>query len=107
MAEPKCFDPNKIENFLKNSADKTQVLSYWNVAVDYGKSIEEIDESLHDDHDDKQIAELLLRRNDTAQKRERLIQAVQSEIKIKYQPQIPEAFAQENREMQSQFEALQ
>ena len=50
------------QNFLKNSADKIQVLSYLNVAVDHGRSIKEIVENLYDDHhDDKEIAELLLR----------------------------------------------
>ena len=107
MAEPKRFDPNNFETFLKNSADKTQVLSYSNAAVDHGKSIEENDENLNDDHDDKQIAELLLLRKDPTQKRERLIQAVQNAMKLKYQPQITKAFAQENRKMQSLLEGLQ
>ena len=74
IAESKRFDPNKIENFSKNSADKTQTLRYWIAAVDHGKSRREIDESLYDDHDDKQIAELLSRIEETAQK---LIEAVQ------------------------------
>ena len=104
MTEPKRFDPNKKENFLKNSADKTQTLSYWNAAVVHGETISEIDESLNDDHNDTQIAELLLRRKDIARKRERFIQAVQNSIKLNYQPQIPEAFAYENKEMQSRFE---
>ena len=69
--------------------------------------MEETDENLNNDHDDKQIAELLLRRKDTAQKRERQVQAVQNAMKLEYQPQIPEAFAQENRKMQSRFQALQ
>ena len=107
MEEPKRFDPNKIENFLKNSAGKNQILSYWNAAVDHGKTIREIGEKLHDDNDDKPKAELLLRRKNTAQKRERLVQAVQNAMKVKYQPQIPEAFAYENKEMWSRFEELQ
>ena len=39
MAEPKWFDINKIENFLKNSADKAQSLSYWKAAVDHGNKV--------------------------------------------------------------------
>ena len=56
MTEPKRFDLNKIENFLKNSADKTQTLSYWNAAVIHGESIREIDESLNDNQNDKQTS---------------------------------------------------
>ena len=67
MEKPKRFEPNKIENFLKNSADKTQVLRYWKVAVDQGTSIKEIVENLYDDdNEDKELAELLLRRKDIA-----------------------------------------
>ena len=64
MAEPKRFDINKIESFLKNSADKAQTLSYWNAAVEHGKIVKEIDENLASIVDDKHIAELLLRRTD-------------------------------------------
>ena len=44
MAQPKQFDINKVENFLKKSADKAQTWSYWNAAVNHGKTLEEIDE---------------------------------------------------------------
>ena len=67
MTEPKRFDLNKIENFLKNSADKTQTLSYWNAAVIHSESIRVIDESLNDNQNDKQIAELLLQRKDSSE----------------------------------------
>ena len=67
MADLKQFNPNKNEKVLKNSADNIQVFSFWNSAVDHGNSIKEIDENLYDDHNDKQKAELLLRRKDTTQ----------------------------------------
>ena len=54
MAQPKRFDINKVENFLKNSR------SSWNAAVDHGKTVKKIDETLASNDDDKQIAELLL-----------------------------------------------
>ena len=88
MAEPKRFDINKIENFLKNSADKAQILSYWNAAVEHGKTVKEIDENLASNVDDKQIADLLLRRTDAINRRDRLIKAVENAMKVKYQPQI-------------------
>ena len=71
MAEPKRSDINKIENFLKNSADKAQTLSYWNAAVEHGKTVKEIDENLASNVDNKQIADLLLRRTDAMNRRER------------------------------------
>ena len=83
MAEPKQFDINKIENFLKNSADKAQTLSYWNAAVEHGKAVKKIDENLAANDDDKQIAELMLRRTDGMNRRERLIKAVENAIKFK------------------------
>ena len=64
MAQLKRFDINKVENFLKNSADKAQILSHWNAAVEHGKTIRAIDENLARNDDNKQIAELLLRRID-------------------------------------------
>ena len=64
MAEPKRFDINKVENFLKNSADKAQTLSNWNASVEHGKKVGKIDENLTSNDDDKQIAKLLLRRTD-------------------------------------------
>ena len=107
MAEPKRFYINKIENFLKNSADKAQTLSYWNAAVEHGKTVKEIDENLASNVDDKQIADLLLRRTDAIKRRDRLIKAVENAIKVKYQPQIPEIFSTVNKEMQSRLAELQ
>ena len=107
MAEPKRFDINKIENFLKDSADKAQTLSYWNAAVEHGKTVKEIDEKLASNVDDKQVADLLLRRTDAIYRRDRLINAVENAIKVKYQPQIPEMFSVVNRAMQSRRVELQ
>ena len=107
MAEPKRFDINKIENFLKNSVDKTQTLSYWNAAVEHGKTIRGIDENLASNDDNKQIAELLLRRIDAINRRERLIEAIQNAIKVKYQSQVPEMFSTVIKAMQSRFVELQ
>ena len=59
MAEPKRFHNNNIGIFLKNSADKAQT-SYWNAAVEHGKTVKEIDENLASNDDNKQIAELLV-----------------------------------------------
>ena len=107
MAEPKRFDINKVEKFLKNSADKAQTLSYWNAAVEHGKTIRGIDENLASNDDNKQIAELLLRRIDAINRRERLIKAIQNAIKVKYQPQVPEMFSTVIRATQSRFVELQ
>ena len=107
MAEPKRFDINKIENFLKNSADKAQTLSYWNAAVEHGKTVNEIDENLASNVDDKQKADLLLRRTDAINRRDRLIKAVEKAIKVEYQPQIPEMFSAANKAMQSQLVEMQ
>ena len=107
MAEPKRFDINKIENFLKNSADKAQTLSYWNAAVEHGKTVKEIDEKLASNVDDKQIADLLLRRTDAINRGDRLIEAVGNAIKVKYQPQIPGKVSVVNRAMQSRWVELQ
>ena len=107
MVQPKRFDINKVENFLKNSADKAQTLSYWNAAVEHGKTVKEIDENLASNVDDKQIADLLLRRTDAINRRDRLIKAVENAIKVKYQPQIPEIFSTVNKEMQSRLAELQ
>ena len=52
MAQPKRFDINKVENFLKNSADKAQTLGYWNAAVEQGKTVKFIDENLASNVDD-------------------------------------------------------
>ena len=70
MAQPKRFDINKVENFLKNSADKAQILSHWNAAVERGKTIRAIDEMLARNDDNKQMAELLLRQIDVINRRE-------------------------------------
>ena len=107
MAESKQFDINKFENFLKNSADKAQTLSYWNAAVELGKTVKEIDENLASNVDDKQITDLLLRRTDAIKRSNRLIKAVENAIKVKYQPQIPEIFSKVNKEMQSRLVELQ
>ena len=107
MAQPKRFDINKVENFLKNSADKAQIVSYWNAAVEHGKTVKVIDENLASNVDDKQIADLLLRRTDAINRRDRLIKAVENAIKVKYQPQIPEIFSTVNKEMQSRLAQLQ
>ena len=107
MAEPKRFDINKIESFLKNSADKAQTLSYWNADVEQGNTVKEIDENLASNVDDKQIADLLLRRIDAINRRDRLIKAVENAIKVKYQPQIPEMFSAVNKAMKSRLVELQ
>ena len=107
MAEPKRFDINKVENFLKNSADKAQTLSYWNAAVEHGKAIRGIDVNLASNVDNKQIADLLLRRTDAINRRDRLIKAVENAIKVKYQLQIPEMFSAANKAMQSRLVELQ
>ena len=43
MGEPERADPNKIENLLENSVERTQVLSYWSAAVDQRVLVTEID----------------------------------------------------------------
>ena len=107
MAQPKQFDINKLENVLKNSADKAQTLSFWNAALEHGKMVEAIGENIASNDDNKQIAEPLLRRKDAFNKQKRLIKAVENAIKVNYQPQIPEVFAAVNKAMQSQFVELQ
>ena len=87
----------KFKNFLKNSADKAQTWSYFNGAVNHGRTLEEIDESLASSDDNKQIAELLLRQTDAINRRERIIKAVENAMKLKYQPQIPEIFSAVNK----------
>ena len=107
MAQPKRFDINKVENFLKNSADAAQIVSHWNAACEHGKTIRAIDENLARNDDNKQIAELLLRRIDVINRRERLFKAIQNAIKIKYQPQINEMFSTVIQAMKSRFVELQ
>ena len=101
MAQSKRFEINKIENFLKNSAENAQTRSYWNAAVEHGKTLKEIDENLASNDDDKQTAELLLRRTGAENRRERLIKGVENAIKLKYQPQIPKLFSAVNKGIQS------
>ena len=83
MAQPKKFYINKIENILKNSADKAQTLSYLNAAELPGKTVKAIVENLSSKDDNKQIAELLLRRTDAINRRERLLKAVVNAKKLK------------------------
>ena len=107
MAHPKRFDIDKVESFLKNSADKAQIVSHWNTAVEHGKTIKGIDENLASNDDNKQIAELLLPRIDAINRREPLIKAIQNAIKIKYQPQVLEMFSKVIQAMKSRFVELQ
>ena len=80
-------------------------MSYWNAAVEHGKTVKEFDENLASNVDDKQIADLLLRRTDAMNRRDWLIKAVENAIK--YQPQIPEMFSAVNRATQSRWVELQ
>ena len=82
-------------------------MSYWNAAVEHGKTVKEIDENLASNVDDKQIADLLLRRTDVINRRYRIINAVENAIKVKYQPQIPEMFSAANKAMLSRLVELQ
>ena len=82
-------------------------MSHWNAACEHGKTIRAFDENLVSNDDNKQIAELLLRRIDVINKRERLFKAIQNAIKIKYQPQIPEMFSTVIQAMKSRFVELQ
>ena len=107
MAQPKRLDIHKVENFLKNSADKAQTLSYWNAACEHSETIRAIDENISRNDDNKLIAELLLRRIDIINRRERLFKAIQNAIKIKYQPQIPEMFSTVIQAMKIRFVELQ
>ena len=89
------------------SADKAQTLSYWNAAVEHGKALKENDENLASNHDNKQIAELLLPQTDDINRRERLIKAVENAMKFMYQPQIPDMFLAVSNEIRSRFVVLQ
>ena len=82
-------------------------MSYWTTAVEHGKTVKEIDENLASNVDDKPIADLLLRRTDAINKRDRLIKEIENTIIVKYQPQIHEMFSTVNKAMQSQFVELQ
>ena len=104
MAQPKRFDINKVKNFLKKSADKAQRLRQLSeCSCRHVKTIRGFDENLASNDDNKQIAELLLRRIDVINMRERLNMAVQNAIKVKYQPHIPEMFSTVIKTMQSRF----
>ena len=94
MAEPKRFDIHKVESFLKNSADKAQTVSYWNAAVEHGKTVKVIDENLASNVDDKQIADLLLRRTDAINRRDRLIKAVERQSKSSINRRYPKSSQQ-------------
>ena len=107
MAEPKRVEPNKFENFPKNSADRTRILSYCSAAVDHGELVTELDGKLDCMHEDKQLASLLLQRRDAIQKQARLIHAIKLAVKLKYQPQIPQAFTDRNKGKQSRFKDVQ
>ena len=103
MAQPKRSDINKVENFLKNSADNAQTLSYWNAAVsEHGKTIREIDENLASNDDNKQIAELLLRPVDAIKRLERLINAIQNAIKVEMFSTVIKAMQRHIVELQRQ-----
>ena len=58
-------------------------MSYWNVAVEHGKTVKKIDENLASNVDDKQIADLLLRRTDAKNRGDGLIKAVEIAINDK------------------------
>ena len=94
MAQPKRFDINKVENFLKNSADAAQIVSHWNAACEHGKTIRAIDENLARNDDNKQIAELLLRRIDVINRRERLLRLSKMQSKSSTNPRYPKCSQQ-------------
>ena len=71
MAQPKRFDINKVDNLLENSAENAQTRSYWNAAVEHGKSLKENDENLAINDDNKQTAELQLRQTDAKNRQAR------------------------------------
>ena len=90
--ETKRFDINKTENFLKNSSVEAQTSrSYCNAAMEHSRAIREI----HDDN--KRIAELLLRRADAFNGREKLTKAVKNARKLNYESQISELFSTMNK----------
>ena len=55
--EPKRFDINKFEIFLKKSAEKVQVVNFWDTAVMHVRTVKEIDENLACNDGNQQIAE--------------------------------------------------
>ena len=60
------MNPNRkvsteTENFLKKSADKSQVVIFCDTAVGDGRTVKAIEENLARNDDKKQIVELLLR----------------------------------------------
>ena len=101
------FDINICEYFPNNSADNAQTLSFWNAAVEHGMTVKEIDDNSSCTYDDNKKAEFLLQIKEAAPKRERLGQAVRKALRLKYQLQIPEAFAYVNKENWSRFGELQ
>ena len=106
VGEPERVNPYKIENLLKNSVYRTQVSNYWSAVVDQRELVTEIDCMLDSIHEDEPLADFSRQRVD-AKKRERLMQAIKMGVKIKYQTQIPEAFADRRKAMQSGLEELQ
>ena len=78
-------------------------MSYWNAAVELCKTAKGIEENLTSNVDDKQIAELLLRKK----RRDRLFKVVENAIEVKYQPLVPEMFSAVNKAKQSRLVDLQ
>ena len=108
MAEPKRFDINyQLENFLKNSDDKTQTLCYWNAADEHDKTVKEIDKKLASNVEDQQIADLLLRRTGAMNRRDWLVRAVGNAIKLKSLQKIPDMFSAVKKAIQSRIVELQ
>ena len=107
MAQPKQFDINKVENFLKNSADKAQTLSFWNAAVEHGKTIRGLDENLASNDDNETDSRATVTTSRCHKQARHLIKALQNAIKVKYQPQVPETFSTVNKEIQSRLVELQ
>ena len=68
MGTPKRADHNKNEKSLKNSANRTQVLCYWNATVDRGELVTKIDGKLDAMHEDKPLVDLMLERRGAIRK---------------------------------------
>ena len=84
-----------------------QEVKRWLNQNDLISLLKDIDGNLASNDDNKQIAELLLRRTDAINRRERLIKAVENAIKLRYQPQIPEKISALNKAKKSRFIDLQ
>ena len=83
MADLKWIDDrDKVERYLRNSAIKTQFLNYWDTSNVLGETIAEINGKLTQNVDKKQIAELLLRREDAVNRPERLFNAVEQSKRL-------------------------